>query len=148
MDGYWQDAERTARVLDDGWYRTGDLGAFDAAGRLRLLDRIADVIKANGIKIYPTSVERAILAIPGVAQAAVYGVRDEDRTEHVHAAIVVRDGARVGADLVRARVTTALSALHAPEEVRLLDAMPLNHTGKPDKPQLRRTAPAGPSEGR
>ncbi|MEU5262315.1 fatty acid--CoA ligase family protein [Amycolatopsis sp. NPDC021455] len=148
MDGYWQDPERTAQVLDDGWYRTGDLGAFDAAGRLRLLDRIADVIKANGIKIYPTSVERVILAIPGVAQAAVYGVRDENRNEHVHAAIVAREGARVGADLVRARVTTALSALHAPEEVRLLDAMPLNHTGKPDKPQLRRTAPAGTSEGR
>jgi fatty-acyl-CoA synthase len=140
MDGYWQDPARTATVLRGGWYRTGDLGLLDAQGRIRLLDRIADVIKANGIKIYPTAVERAILGIPGVAQAAVYGVRDAENIEHVHAAIVAREGAQVGAEQVRARVTSVLSALHAPAQVWLRETMPLNSTGKPDKPRLRRAA--------
>jgi fatty-acyl-CoA synthase len=148
MDGYWEDPARTAQVLRDGWYRTGDLGHLDVEGRLRLLDRMADVIKANGIKIYPTAIEHEILAIPKVAQAAVYGVRDADNIEHTHAAIVAREGTDISAAEIRDRVTTALSALHAPEEVRLLDEMPLNPTGKPDKSRLRRDALLGTAQGR
>ncbi|CCH29450.1 AMP-binding protein [Actinosynnema sp. NPDC047251] len=137
MREYWADPARTSRVLRDGWYRTGDIGRLDERGYLYLLDRIADVVKADGVKVYPAVVEREIQSIPGVAHAAVYGVRDEDNAEHVHAAIVLRPGARVGVDEVRERVRTALSAAHAPEHVRLLDALPLNGSGKPDKARLR-----------
>lgn len=137
MDGYWADPARSARMLRHGWYRTGDLGHLDKNGYLHLLDRIADVIKTQGIKVYPAVVERELLAIPGVTQAAVYGVRDAYNIEHVHAAIVVREDAQVTTTQIRARVTAALSDIHAPEEIRLLDVMPLSNSGKPDKSRLR-----------
>ncbi|MFJ9153317.1 class I adenylate-forming enzyme family protein [Streptomyces sp. NPDC102270] len=150
MDGYWADPARTAQALRGGWYRTGDLGHLDGEGRLHLLDRIADVIKTEGIKVYPAIVEREILTVPGVAQAAVYGVRDACNIEHVHAAVVLREGARVTPAEVRDRVRAALSTPHVPEEVLLLDTMPLKHSGKPDKSWLRREtgAPAGTAPGR
>ncbi|MBD0743134.1 fatty acid--CoA ligase [Streptomyces sp. CBMA152] len=140
MDGYWQDPELTAKVLRDGWYRTGDLGQLDAEGYLRLFDRIADVVKTGGVKVYPAAVEREIQTLPGVAHAAVYGVRDADGLERLHAAVVARPGARVEPALVRARVAEALSERHVPEAVVLLDALPLNDSGKPDKPRLRALA--------
>ncbi|MFF5858363.1 class I adenylate-forming enzyme family protein [Streptomyces sp. NPDC012751] len=140
MTGYWSDPALSARVLDDGWYRTGDIGRLDERGYLRLLDRVADVVKTGGVKVYPADVERELLAVPGVAQAAVYGVRDLDDVEHLHAAIVPRPGADVAVEDVRARVGAALSPQHVPEEVLLLDELPLNATGKPDKPRLRSRA--------
>jgi fatty-acyl-CoA synthase len=142
MEGYWADPARTAQALHGGWYHTGDLGHLDEHGHLHLLDRIADVIKTEGIKVYPAVVEREILAMPGIAQAAVYGVRDAYNIEHVHAAVVLREGAGVGADQVRDQVRAALSAMHVPEEVRLLEAMPLNNSGKPNKSRLRQDAAA------
>ncbi|WP_051938955.1 class I adenylate-forming enzyme family protein [Phaeacidiphilus oryzae] len=150
MEGYWGDPARTARTLRGGWYHTGDLGHLDAQGRLHLLGRIADVVKTEGIKVYPAIVEREILRMPAVAQAAVYGVRDESDIEHVHAAVVPRAGARVTAEEVRDRVGAALSGLHAPEEVLLLDAMPLSTSGKPDRSLLRRKSSAlvGTASGR
>ncbi|WP_326724803.1 fatty acid--CoA ligase family protein [Streptomyces sp. NBC_00243] len=137
MDGYWADPELTAQVLRDGWYRTGDIGCLDEKGYLRLLDRIADVVKTQGVKVYPAVVEREILALPGVGQAAVYGVRDADNIERLNAAIVARPGARISPDDIRSRVAAALSAQHAPEVILLLDELPLNDSGKPDKRRLR-----------
>ncbi|MFE6667959.1 class I adenylate-forming enzyme family protein [Streptomyces sp. NPDC057697] len=137
MSGYWSDPALSARVLRDGWYRTGDIGRFDERGYLHLLDRAADVVKTDGVKVYPAVVERELLAVPGVAQAAVYGVRDLDNVEHLHAAVVPRPGARIAVEDIRSRVGAALSPLHVPEEVLLLDELPLNASGKPDKPRLR-----------
>ncbi|MFF8993536.1 class I adenylate-forming enzyme family protein [Streptomyces sp. NPDC014983] len=140
MTGYWSDPALTSRVLRDGWYRTGDIGRLDERGYLRLLDRVADVVKTGGVKVYPADVERVLLAVPGVAQAAVYGVRDLDDVEHLHAAIVPRPGADVAVEDIRSHVGAALSTQHVPEEVLLLDELPLNATGKPDKPRLRSRA--------
>lgn len=138
MDGYLKDPGLTALVLRGGWYRTGDIGRVDGQGYLHLLDRVADMVKAGGVKIYPAAVEREIAALAGVAHVAVYGVRDTDGIEHLHAAIVVRPGARVGPAEVRSRVGAALTAAHVPEEIRFLDELPLNDAGKPDKRRLRR----------
>ncbi|MDH6566461.1 fatty-acyl-CoA synthase [Streptomyces sp. SAI-117] len=138
MDGYLKDPGLTALVLRDGWYRTGDIGRVDAEGYLHLLDRVADMVKAEGVKIYPAVVEREIAALAGVANVAVYGVRDMDGIEHLHAAIVTKPGARVGPAEVRSRVGAALTAAHVPEEIRFLDELPLNDSGKPDKRRLRR----------
>ncbi|WP_051967697.1 class I adenylate-forming enzyme family protein [Kitasatospora mediocidica] len=138
MEGYWADPELTARVLRAGWYRTGDIGRLDERGYLHLLDRVADVVKTRGVKVYPAVLERELLAVDGVAQAAVYGVRDADNIEHLHAALVPRPGARIRVGEVRSRIRTALSPLHVPEEVVLLDELPLNDSGKPDKHRLRR----------
>ena len=141
MDGYLGDPAATARALRDGWYRTGDIGSLSADGYLTLVDRVADVVKTEGVKVYPAVVEREIAGLPGIAQAAVYGVRDADRIEHVHAAVVVKPGAQLSAEEVRKHVAAALSPVHAPEEVRFLDALPLGVSGKPDKRRLRQLYP-------
>lgn len=137
MEGYLADPELTARVLCDGWYRTGDIGQLDKDGYLYLLDRIADVVKTQGVKVYPVVVEREILALPGVSQAAVYGVRDEDNQEHLHAAVVARHGAQIDPGDIRSSVGSSLSVEHVPEVIVLLDELPLNAAGKPDKLRLR-----------
>lgn len=136
MDSYLDDA-LTADVLRDGWYRTGDIGYRDERGYFHLLDRVAEVVKIDGVKVYPAVVEREVQAIAGVAAAAVYGVRDEDGSEHLHAAITCRPGTLVTAGEVRAHLSTNLSPAHAPERVLVLDEVPLNAAGKADKPQLR-----------
>jgi fatty-acyl-CoA synthase len=68
--GYWHAPELTARTVQDGWVRTGDLGRLDADGYLRLSGRMSDVMKVRGVRIHPEDVERALSEAPGVAQAA------------------------------------------------------------------------------
>lgn len=137
MDGYTGDPAATAPVLQDGWYLTGDIGYFDERGYLHLLGRVADVVKIDGVKVHPTVVEREILSLPGVRQAAVYGVPDRDGAEHLRATISCDPSATVDTGALRAHITDALSGLHAPEQISVVDALPLNDNGKPDKVRLR-----------
>ncbi|MCX5388048.1 class I adenylate-forming enzyme family protein [Streptomyces sp. NBC_00083] len=136
MDGYL-DASLDADALRDGWYRTGDIGYRDARGCLHLLDRVSDVVKVDGVKVYPAVVERELLTLPGVALAAVYGVRDTDGVEHLHAALTCRPGTLVEPDAVRKHISASLSPAQAPERVLVLDELPMNLGGKPDKARLR-----------
>ncbi|WP_052390333.1 ANL family adenylate-forming protein [Streptomyces sp. NRRL B-24484] len=142
MDHYWNDPERTARTVRDGRIHTGDIGHLDDAGYLHLHGRIADVIKANGIKVYPASVEHALMEHPAVAEAAVFGVADADRVERICAAVVLRGGAEVAPDELREHVVGRLSANHAPSDVELRKSLPLVGLGKPDKLRLRADAAA------
>lgn len=137
MDGYL-DEELTAQVLRGGWYHTGDIGYRDERGYLHLLDRVADMAKIDGVKVYPAVVEREMQTIPGIAQAVVYGSLGPDDVEHLHAAITLRPGALMSTEVVRTYLSTVLSPAHAPEQLRVLDEIPLNAAGKPDKPRLRR----------
>ncbi|AWN30091.1 AMP-binding protein [Streptomyces sp. NEAU-S7GS2] len=137
MDGYTGDPELTARALRDGWYFTGDIGFFNDRGYLTLVGRVADVIKVDGVKVHPTVVEAEILSHPGVRHAAVYGVRDEDGGEHIHAAVECDPNEAVDAEDIRARITAALSSIHAPEKINFLSALPMNSIGKPDRVLLR-----------
>lgn len=142
MDGYLNDPASTTRVLQGGWYLTGDIGTIDEQGYIFLLDRVADVVKTDGVKVYPAVVEREIATLPGIANVAVYGVRDMDNLEHLHAAVVPRPGAGINAAAIRAHIGVVLSPVHAPEEIRVLDELPLGVSGKPDKNRLRELYPA------
>ncbi|WP_410596607.1 class I adenylate-forming enzyme family protein [Amycolatopsis sp. lyj-23] len=140
MDGYLGDPELTARVLRDGWYSTGDIGCLDERGYLTLLGRVADVIKVDGVKVHPIVVESEILAHPGVRHAAVYGVRDEDGSEHIHAAIECDPALAVDVADIRASIAEAFSPIHVPETINVLEVLPMNRNGKPDKVILRSAA--------
>jgi long-chain acyl-CoA synthetase len=92
--GYWQNAEATAESFVDGWYRTGDLGSFDADGWLYLRGRIKNVIVlANGMNVYPEDVERALLADERVKDACVLGVLRGGEPE-VHAVVLLSSANR------------------------------------------------------
>ncbi|WP_329101062.1 AMP-binding protein [Micromonospora sp. NBC_01699] len=137
MTRYVSDPELTARTVRDGWLYTGDLGFLDTRGYLTICGRRAEVIKANGIKIYPAAVEQALMTHPGVAQAAVFAVVDRDRLEHLHAAVAPHDGQpKPSEDELRELVGARLSVKHVPERFHLRTALPLTRIGKPDKARL------------
>ncbi|MFH8386633.1 AMP-binding protein [Kitasatospora sp. NPDC018058] len=155
MTEYCSAAELTRRVLRDGWLHTGDLGHFDGEGYLYLVGRLSDVIKTNGVKIHPAAVENALMSHPGIAQAAVYGVRDTDQVEHVYAVVVPSPGVDAGseltADRLRDHVAGLLSPQHAPAAVLVRTRIPLTASGKPDKRRLLAGTPVphptAPSDG-
>jgi fatty-acyl-CoA synthase len=137
MDGYNGDPELTSRVVRDCWYFTGDIGCLDERGYLTLLGRVADLIKVGGVKVHPIVLEAEILSHPGVRHAAVYGVRDEDGSEHIHAAIECDPAEAVEVEEIRAGIAEKLSPIHVPEKMHVLSALPMNSNGKPDKVLLR-----------
>ncbi|MFI1285894.1 class I adenylate-forming enzyme family protein [Streptomyces sp. NPDC020858] len=137
MDGYNVEPELTARVLRDGWYFTGDIGRLDERGYLTLLGRVAHVIKVSGVKVHPIVLEAEILSHPGVRHAAVYGVQDEDGSDHIHAAIECDPAEVVDVEDIRTRIAEVLSPIHVPEKIHILSTLPMNSNGKPDKVLLK-----------
>lgn len=91
MLGYWQKPEQTAEVLQDGWYRSGDVGYIDDEGFVFLVDRAKDMIVSGGENVYCSEVEEALYKHPAVLEAAVFGIPDDEWGEAVHAVIVPRD---------------------------------------------------------
>ncbi|MYW19913.1 AMP-binding protein, partial [Streptomyces sp. SID2955] len=89
MQGYWKQPQLTAQVLQDGWLHTGDIGFRDGDGYLTVVDRLKDMIVVVGGHVYTTELEDLLNGHPQVLQSAVYGVRDEDRMERVHAAVLL-----------------------------------------------------------
>lgn len=148
--GYWHAPDLTARTVQDGWVRTGDLGRLDEDGYLHLSGRISDVMKVKGIRIHPEDVERVLSEAPGVSHAAVCGLEDTDRVERIYAAVVARPGAACDPEEMRRHVAGALSDLHIPAAIDLVPQIPTVGTGKPDRAWLRalaRTA-LGPDDSR
>jgi fatty-acyl-CoA synthase len=137
MAGYWEDPEQTAAVLQDGWYRTGDAGSFDAEGFLYIRDRYRDMIISGGENVYPAEVESALLDLPGVDEAAVIGVPDERWGEVGLAVVVATAGAPRDPEALRAELRTRLAAFKVPRHVEYVDELPKTATGKIRKPDLR-----------
>ncbi|MFI8966907.1 AMP-binding protein [Streptomyces sp. NPDC053493] len=138
MNGYWKQPELTARVLHDGWVRTGDIGYLDDDGYLFLADRSHDTITVEGTQVYPSEIEEVLMAHPAVAQCAVFGMRDEDTLERVHAAVVPARGHDADIDELRRLVAVRKGDLHVPHAFHVLRAIPLSGILKPDKNALRR----------
>ncbi|MEU5545988.1 AMP-binding protein [Streptomyces sioyaensis] len=140
MQGYWKQPELTAEVLRDGWLHTGDIGFLDDEGYLTIVDRLKDMIVVVGGHVYTTELEDLLNSHPQVLQSAVFGVRDADRMERVHAAVVRAPGSSVDAAQLCTMVRTERGAMYEPARVTFVDALPLTDAGKPDKKELRRQA--------
>jgi len=135
---YLDDPDATAAALSpDGWLQTGDLGAFDDAGRLRIVGRVKDMFIVGGFNVYPAEVENALLRHPAIAQAAVVGVPD-DRLGEVGMAFVVRKpGGSATAEEITAWAREEMANYKVPRFVEFVDQLPTNATGKVQKPELR-----------
>lgn len=116
----------------DGWFPTGDAGAWDpGAGRLQVFGRRAEVIVTGGEKVWPTAVERVLDRHPAVREAAVVGRPDPEWGHRVVALVVPRDpAAPPGLDELRKAVRRELPAYAAPRELRLVEALPRTASGK------------------
>ena len=130
--------EATAATwTDDGWFVTGDVATIDADGRHRIVGRESvDLIKTGGFRVGAGEVEAALLAHPGVAEAAVLGVPDDDLGQRIVAYVVAHEGARLDPRSVVDAVAARLSAHKRPREVRIVDALPRNALGKVVKTEL------------
>ncbi|KQX47432.1 MULTISPECIES: AMP-binding protein [unclassified Streptomyces] len=143
--GYLGDEERTGTVFRDGWLCTGDLGYWDRYGYLRLDGRVGDVIKHGGLKLDPAAIEEALMRHPQVRQATVFGVRDRDWVEQVHAAVELHSGAGHTSCDLRGYVSAALTPEHTPVRVSVWPKLPLTPSGKPDRAYLRSVSPPDPA---
>ncbi|MBD0417308.1 AMP-binding protein [Oryzicola mucosus] len=136
MQGYWRNPEATSKALRGGWLHTGDIGRFDGAGRLRVLDRRHDTIISGGTNIYPKEIEDAIAAHPGVREVIAFGVPDDEWGESV-AVAVVADDALLDADAVLTHCKSNLASFKKPKHVLFLPELPKNAYGKVLRRDLR-----------
>ena len=142
MSHYLDDPEATAQVLsEDGWLRTGDLGTLDDAGNLRIIGRSKDMFIVGGFNAYPAEIENALLRHPDIQQAAVIGMPDERLGEVGAAFVVLRPGVTTTPDEIIAWSREEMANYKVPRRVEVVDALPINATGKVVKDELRALLP-------
>jgi fatty acid CoA ligase FadD36 len=136
FDGYLNRPEATAEAFDaDGWYRTGDVAVVDSEGMYRIVGRESvDLIKSGGYRVGAGEIETSLLGHPGVQEAAVVGLPDEDLGQRIVAYVV--GSADLNTDELINYVAQELSVHKRPREVRIVDALPRNAMGKVLKKQL------------
>jgi fatty-acyl-CoA synthase len=134
--GYWGNEEATGATYVDGWLHTGDVGAIDRDGYVRLLDRLKDMIIRGGENIYSLEVENALAADPDIAEVAVVGIPDPIFDERVLAVVVPQPGTRPTVASIRSRAATVLADYKVPAEVRFVTELPRNASGKVVKRRL------------
>jgi acyl-CoA synthetase (AMP-forming)/AMP-acid ligase II len=154
MSGYWGDPGATAAAIDaDGWLHTGDIGVLDGAGNVTITDRVKDMFVVGGFNAYPAEIEAIIRGHDAVAQVAVVGVPDERMGEVGCAYIVlvpVPEGTPAGSgqpdELGRAILSwcrDVMANYKVPRGVVLVEALPVNASGKVLKRELRERHAAG-----
>lgn len=138
MRGYYEDPAATAQTLTpDGWLRTGDVGVLDAAGNLRITDRIKDMFIVGGFNAYPAEIEQLLGLHPDVADVAVIGVPDARLGEVGRAYVVRRPGAVSTSDDLIAWSRREMANYKVPRSVEFVSALPRNAGGKVLKGELR-----------
>jgi long-chain acyl-CoA synthetase len=140
MRGYLNLPEVTAQTIVDGWLHTGDVGILDDDGYLRIVGRIKDMIIRGGENIYPKEIESILTAFDGVLDAAVVGRPHEILGEVPVAYVQAYPGAALDIDSLAAHCRRNLAKVKVPEVITLVEELPKNPVGKPDKPALRRIA--------
>lgn len=133
FSGYLGRPDLTRQALVDGWLVTSDLGEFDADGRLEILGRADDMIISGGVNVPPLAVERALAALPAIAEAVVVGVPDSEWGQRVVAFVVPRRDTALSVDLVRDRLAEQLPKAYVPKEFIVLAELPTLPSGKPDR---------------
>jgi acyl-CoA synthetase (AMP-forming)/AMP-acid ligase II len=140
MRGYFEDPAATAQTIDaGGWLHTGDIGVMDAAGNVRITDRLKDMYVVGGFNAYPAEIEQILARHPSVAESAVVGVPDERMGEVGCAFVVARPGAALKADDVIAWAREHMANYKVPRTVHVMDGLPRNASGKVLKFELRQS---------
>jgi len=139
MAGYWNRPDETSAAMDaSGWYRSGDLGYLDDEGYLYLVDRSKDMIVSGGENVYCTEVEDAIYTHPGVLEATVFGIPDDQWGEAVHAVVVPRQDADIDEPSLIDHCRQKIAGYKVPKSVSFQhDPLPKSGPGKVLKRDLR-----------
>lgn len=140
MLGYKGLEKETADCLRGGWLHTSDVGRFDDAGYLYIVDRTKDMVITGGFNVYPREVEDVLTAHAAVSMVMVIGVPDEKWGEAVKALVVLRPGFTASETLtidLKLAVKEAKGSQQSPKTIDYVDALPLTALGKPDKKAAR-----------
>ena len=136
--GYWHMPEKTREEFTgDGFFRTGDVGTFDADGYLSIVGRAKDLIISGGYNVYPKEIELALDLLPGVAESAVIGVPHPDFGEAVAAVVVAKKGENLDPSALIAELKKNFANYKVPKQVHLVEDLPRNLMGKVQKALLR-----------
>ena len=140
MSRYWNQPERTAAALSDGWIRTGDSYSRDAAGYFTCHGRSDDMLKVGGIWVSPVEIEARLISHPAVLEAAVVGRSDDDGLTKPEAYVVLKDREASRdqlAEELRAFCQEGLARYKYPRWVQFVDDLPKTATGKIQRFKLR-----------
>ena len=137
MLGYWRKPDLTAEIMQDGWMRTGDVATWDEDGYIFIVDRAKDMIISGGENIYSTQVEAAIHKHPGVLEAAVIGVPDDQWGEAVKAVVVMKPDETATEQEIIDAARIQLASYQKPRSVDFVASLPKAPTGKILKRELR-----------
>lgn len=139
MKGYLSNQEASkAAFWGREWLRTGDIGRFDAAGYLYIVDRLKELIITGGENVYPREVEEVLYTYPDVQECAVVGVPDKEWGERVIAFVVPKDGRDVVAEEIKKFLKARLASFKVPKEYVQKTEFPKSGAGKTLKRELKR----------
>lgn len=130
FDGYLDDAALTAKAFAGEWLRTGDLGLVDADGYVFVGARLAETINCGGEKVAPAEIDAVVETMPGVREAAAFGLLRGTPNEVLALAVVAAPGAGIDEDAIRERVRSQLGERRVPRRIVFVDALPRTDAGK------------------
>ena len=145
IDEYYKNPEKTREAFTEGWFRTGDIAVLDEDGYLQVVDRTKDLIKSGGEWISSVDLENALMAHPGVAEAAVIGVPDDKWQERPLACVVLRkeSAEKVTPEELRDFLADKVAKWWIPEKFLFIDEVPKTSVGKFSKRTLRQQYESG-----
>ena len=139
LPGYWnREAEHDTFFTSDGWFRTGDVARQDEDGYYYIVDRTKDMFISGGENVYPAEIENVIFQLDGILENAVIGVPDEKWGEVGRACIVLKPGSNLDENAVIEHCDSQLARFKVPKQVRIMDELPHNATGKVLKHEIPR----------
>ncbi|UJW83108.1 AMP-binding protein [Hydrogenophaga sp. SL48] len=138
MRGYWEDAAKTAEAIDaEGWMHSGDLATIDEDGYVNIAGRIKDLVIRGGENVYPREVEEFLYRHSAIQDVQVIGVPDQKYGEELCAWVVLRDGATLSEDELRAFCKGQIAHYKIPRYIRFVESFPMTVTGKIQKFVMR-----------
>jgi long-chain acyl-CoA synthetase len=136
MAAYWGNPTETAKVIEDGWLKTGDIGHMDEQGYVTITDRKKDMILVSGFNVYPSEIESVVASHPGVLECGAIGVPDE-RTGEAVKVVIVRKDAHLGSEAVIQHCKAHLTGYKIPRQIEFREALPKSPIGKILRRELR-----------
>jgi fatty-acyl-CoA synthase len=133
MKGYWEDPDKTAESIRDGWMLTGDLATLDEDGYCNIVGRVKDMLIRGGENIYPREIEEFLFRNPKVSEVQVFGVPDQKYGEEICAWIVLKSGQSMSEEEVKNFCRGQIAHYKVPRYVKFVQALPMTVTGKPQK---------------
>jgi long-chain acyl-CoA synthetase len=130
MAGYHEDEAATRQTIVDGWLHTGDIARMDGDGYFYVIGRQKELIKVGGLQVWPQEVEAALLKNGDVKEAVVAGIPDTGRGEQVKAWVVLREGSKADAEVLRKACASEIAYFKVPHEIEFIKEIPRTSVGK------------------